>query len=305
MKNISILFFFIVNLHYVGAQSTSSVNWNAGGTYYENNTTQIADLDQLKDGYTVNLPHTWNQWDALDITPGYRRDASWYIKTLDQKISKNQRYFLYFEAANKEAEIYVNGQLAGRHVGGYVGFEIELTKYLRKKNNQIAVRVDNGFNPDIIPSEKADFFIYGGLIRDVYLESRPLSFVKNIQISTPEVNQTQAQTRVALRIEQHKQEALKYYAELVDPSGKIIHKTTPVDVNSSQLTFDFDLVNSPELWSTTNPNLYQVKVSLTKNNNQLIHQKQVSFGYRWYRFDDHGAFYLNGARLKIRGTHRH
>ncbi len=286
------------------AQTSSSVNWNSDWTYFENNTSDWEDVSQLQDGQAINLPHSWNQWDALDITPGYRRDASWYVKQLDLKIQKKQRYFLYFEGANKVAEVYVNGQLAGSHVGGYVGFEIELTPFLKKKKNQIAVRVDNGYNPNIIPSEKADFFIYGGLTRDVFLETRPNSFIDKIQVSTPQVSKTQAQTSVSITLNQKNQESVSYYVELVDPQGKVVQKTASEVITTTPVSFDLDQVDAPQLWSPASPNLYQVKISLTQND-QVIHQKQVTFGYRWYRFDPNGAFYLNGERLKIRGTHRH
>lgn len=304
VKNILLPFLLLFSLKLVQAQTTSSINWNSDWTYYENNTVNWEDLTNLADGQLINLPHSWNQWDALDITPGYRRDASWYVKQLDLKIQKKQRYFLYFEGANKVAEVYVNGQLAGGHIGGYLGFEIELTPFLKKKNNQIAVRVDNGYNPDVIPSEKADFFIYGGLTRDVFLEMRPMSFIDQVQVSTPQVNKLEAQTKVSLTIKQEDNEALSYFAELIDPAGKVVHKTVPQALNNTQLTFDLEKVTNPQLWSPASPNLYQLKVSLTKDG-VLLHQKQVSFGYRWFKFDDYGAFYLNGERLKIRGTHRH
>src|ERR1051326_6195383 len=45
----------------------------------------------------VNLPHTWNAQDAFDDTPGYRRGAGWYRKSLylDSAL-QGKRLFLYF-----------------------------------------------------------------------------------------------------------------------------------------------------------------------------------------------------------------
>ena len=68
------------------------------------------------------------------------------------------------------ADVYVNGRRAGGHVGGYLGFEIDITDFVDHENiNEVLVRVDNGIDRQIIPSQKADFVLYGGL-------TRPLQF---------------------------------------------------------------------------------------------------------------------------------
>jgi len=63
-------------------------------------------------------------------------------------------------------------------------------------------------------------------------------------------------------------------------------------------------LKNPKLWSTANPNLYQVKTQILYKDN-VVDEKIETIGYRWFRFDDYGAFYLNGERLLLRGTHRH
>ena len=50
-------------------------NFNEGWLYLEKNVPYISQLPQLEGWQPVNLPHTWNQWDATDNLPGYRRDA--------------------------------------------------------------------------------------------------------------------------------------------------------------------------------------------------------------------------------------
>ena len=150
---------------------------------------------------TVNLPHTWNRWDAVDNSPGYRRDVGWYSRTLHLRPGAQKRYLLYFEGANTKAEVYVNGQRAGGHVGGYVGWEVELTDLLDPGgDNRLDVRVDNGYDPDLIPSQKSDFFIYGGLIRDVWLREVPQTYLRGLQVSTPEVSGESATTTASIEV---------------------------------------------------------------------------------------------------------
>jgi beta-galactosidase len=97
----------------------------------------------------------------------------------------DQRQVLYFEGANMETDVYVNGQLAGRHVGGYVGFEVEITDYLESDDdNLLMVRVSNAYNPNLIPSQKSDFFIHGGITRDVWLKKLPDDYIQRVRIDT-------------------------------------------------------------------------------------------------------------------------
>ena len=54
---------------------------------------------------------------------------------------QNKTVRLHFEAVNYRAEIWVNGEAAGAHEGGYIGFELQIDDLLTKGENFIAVRV--------------------------------------------------------------------------------------------------------------------------------------------------------------------
>lgn len=54
-------------------------NWQ----YLEDNCATLKDLSATRiEWQPIDLPHTWNAFDATDMTPGYRRDISWYKKVL-------------------------------------------------------------------------------------------------------------------------------------------------------------------------------------------------------------------------------
>ena len=277
-------------------------NINAGWQYLENNTTQLAQATAATDWQPVDLPHTWNQWDAMDASPGYRRDGGWYQKELTISGPTDARYHLYFEGANISTVVYVNGQRAGEHVGGYVGFEIDITDFVRlEEANTISVRVDNGYNRDVIPSQKADFFIYGGITRDLWLNVLPKHHLQQVHVSTPEVSESVATTAVAIAlpdtVADHTIE-LTLYA----PDGReVVSEQLQADALDGPVSLP---AISPELWSPERPALYRLRVRLL-DGEALLDERTETFGYRYYRFEPHGAFYLNGERLLLRGTHRH
>ncbi len=300
-----VIFIFLILRITAFAQERTVQNLNAGWLYFENNTASVQAVSLASPGTAIDLPHTWNQWDATDLAPGYRRDASWYVKKLDLKIDPAKRYVLYFEGANITTEVYVNRQLAGRHVGGYVGFEMELTDFLKTGGeNEIAVRVDNGYNPDVIPSQKADFFIYGGITRDVWLKILPKEFIQNVHVKTKNVSREQADTELEVELNSITFSELQVEAEVYSPAGERVLRSKTVDCNSGKVAVQLPALSGPMLWSTRSPHLYEVKVFLKKNG-KTVDVLSEKFGYRWFDFEPHGAFFLNGEKLKLRGTHRH
>lgn len=82
-------------------------------------------------GEMVDLPHTWNAVDGQDGGNDYYRGKCWYVKRLPQmKLERDEQLWLEFRGVAMMAEVYVNGQLAGSHDGGYSTFRVNLTPWL-------------------------------------------------------------------------------------------------------------------------------------------------------------------------------
>ncbi len=279
-------------------------NWN----YLEENEIDIEALDAYQSWQSINLPHTWNQWDVMDAAPGYRRDASWYQKTMVMEGEIKCQYRIYFEGANITSDVYVNGSHVGQHIGGYLGFEFDITRWVRPgEENTISVRVDNSYNRDIIPSQKADFFIYGGITRDVWLKILPEINLSQVFITTDSVSQDAALISLNLDIENAQLLSTDHSikSQIIDADGKIISELIiPAENYSADKSYTYPKVTNPQLWSPDDPYLYQVETSLVKDN-QSVDKTQNQMGLRWYHFEPYGAFYLNGKRLLLRGSHRH
>jgi len=283
-------------------------NLNAGWMYLEDNTPELTEAQASNSWEKTDLPHTWNQWDAMDPLPGYRRDASWYQKEITISGDADADYLLYFEGANITTEVYVNGKKAGGHVGGYVGFEVDITDFVQMgQKNTLSIRVDNSYNPNVVPSQKADFFIYGGITRDLWLKVLPKTHLADVRVSTPVVTKEEATTTVMVDFPEGvsltANHALSY--KLTAPNGKTV---AAARINGSEWTKGGSValppVKNPALWSTEAPNLYTLQVQLL-DGKTVVDEMTEAIGYRFYRFEPYGAFFLNGERLLLRGTHRH
>ena len=285
-------------------------NINSDWLYLEDN---IADVNKLqttsKSWQRINLPHTWNSFDNIDAEPGYRRDAGWYKKEIYiPKLNYDQKVFLYFEGSNITTSVYVNNKYAGGHAGGYVGFEVDITPFITEGiRNKIKIRVDNSYNPDIIPSQKSDFCIYGGIIRNLWLKVLPGNYIKGFHVSFSNVSKASAQTSIETKLICNNKIDAVLMAKLIDPKGKLVEEVkTKKDLikGKNEVILNFPDIKNPELWSPDSPNLYRVELIL-ENDKELIDSTSDAIGYRWFEFKDHGPFYLNGKKLLIKGTCRH
>jgi len=286
-----------------------TVNINEDWQYLESNTQDFELAMQSEYWEEIKLPHTWNKWDAIDMVPGYRRDASWYKKTLEIEKDPGALYKLYFEGVNITSSIFVNGQHAHTHKGGYVGFEVDITPYLKEDNpsTEITIRVDNGYNPHIIPSQKADFFIYGGITRDVWLKTVPKINIDQVLITTPKVTWERAIVEAKIEIEnKFFCDNCRIVSQIISPDGKkvLFEKSEEFKDDRSTYEMKFKNIGDPLLWSPSSPNLYTLKTFILSGSN-TIHENTNRFGLRFYEFKENGPFYLNGERLLLRGTHRH
>jgi beta-glucuronidase len=128
---------------------------------------------------TLNVPGDWNSQDDKLF---YYEGSVWYRKKFDvTKSAPDHRLFIYFGAANYEADVYFNGKKLGNHIGGFTPFAYEITKLAKEENNSLVVRVNNNRRADGVPTVNTDWWNYGGLTRDVLLVETPATFISNFR----------------------------------------------------------------------------------------------------------------------------
>ena len=129
---------------------------------------------------TLDVPGDWNSQDQKLF---YYEGSVWYRTRFDaNKSAPDHRLFVYFGAANYEADVYLNGQKLGKHIGGFTPFAYEITKLAKEKNNSLVVRVNNQRHADGVPTLNTDWWNYGGLTRDVLLVETPATFISNFRM---------------------------------------------------------------------------------------------------------------------------
>jgi beta-glucuronidase len=122
----------------------------------------------------MNIPADWN---GSDLTLTWFEGLVWFRKVLDLEAVESGRRFLHIGAANYRALVYVNGQKAGEHEGGFTPFAFDVTSLLKEGRNSIVIGVDATHTNDSVPTPITDWKTYGGLTRPVHLVTVPDTWV--------------------------------------------------------------------------------------------------------------------------------
>lgn len=298
--------------------SRNSVAFNSGWFFHQGD---LAEAASENTNYThwqaVLLPHTWNDKDVLaDNKRGYYRGVGWYKRAFNLSPDSAKRYFLRFEGVNQECEVYVNGQLAGSHIGGYTAFHVDITAFLNRSKKQIiAIKVDNSFNENI-PPLTADFTFFEGIYRPIHLVTTDRQVfsmndhgASGVYIATPQVNAHEATVQITYHLSNYEKKPRKVALSthikgrnqsLYTGSRDILlapEKDTIVQVIAEGIS-DF------ELWSPDSPNMYYVESRLSTDGKELDFVTEP-LGFRWFRFDADEGFFLNDKPVKLMGANRH
>ncbi|HYG41153.1 MAG TPA: glycoside hydrolase family 2 TIM barrel-domain containing protein [Cytophagales bacterium] len=323
------LFFFSISLvlllciaNTAFAQSRTKISINDLWQFHKGDIEGFPLQDNKVEWQLLSLPHTWNAEDTHDDVPGYYRDNAWYRKNISISPSlRDREVFLYFEGANQETEVFINGQKAGVHIGGYTRFCIPISKYLKFAEsgngiNEIAIKVTNRFNEDI-PTLTADFTFFGGIYRDVYLIStNPVHFdlsdhaSNGIYITTPAVTEENASVHIKGKFVNNGKAKgkVKVISTIWNADKQKVSEVQSLfRLKPDKIAFEQDIksIVDPKLWSPENPYLYTVTTQLVDQTGQILDEVNNPLGFRWFRFDAKEGFFLNGKHYKLIGASRH
>jgi hypothetical protein len=254
---------------------------------------------------TLDLPHDWSVEGTLSPSlascTGYLPGGiGWYRKTIHIPSEKQQeKIYLYFEGVYNRSEVFVNGQSVGKRPNGYISFMYDVTPFVRfGEPNTIAVRVDHSLSAD------SRWYTGSGIYRDVWLVTAGQIHIAQwgVFCYTKSVDNRKAVLTVETEIENAtgNKVDLTVVQQLLTNDGKEVAKSTK-KTNSGNKVLQELTVTNPLLWSTQQPNLYQLKTTLLQNG-KTIDETTATIGIRTFTFDPDKGFALNGQWMKMKGV---
>ena len=230
--------------------------------------------------------------------------------------------FLRFEGVMSAFYVWVNGHMVGYSQGSMEPSEFNVTPYIKKGENQIAIEVYKYSDGSYL--EDQDFWRFGGIHRDVLLYHTP-----NVRLRDVAVRTTPADKQWTLAINPqfsvyHGETGEGYclVATLLDGSSTVCcdsvatdevldlqHKAARMNEWYPQRGYrKFNRmeikVDNPRLWSAEHPNLYTLMLELKDLDGKTVENTEFKVGFRDIRIKG-GQLLINGKPIKIRGVNRH
>ena len=180
MKHLKLLLLVLLaasNLH-MQAIDRKKMNFNAGWRLTVGDITKASEYDFDDSRWQqVTLPYAFNgdeafRKDIVDLTD----TIVWYRKTFQMDEVSNRKVFIEFEGVRQGADFYLNGQHLGYSENGVMASGYDLTPYIKKGKNVIAVRCDNSwqyrsrqYDSRYQWNDRNFNANYGGIPKNVYL----------------------------------------------------------------------------------------------------------------------------------------
>ena len=237
------------------------------------------------------------------ITP---EDKMWYRKKfIIPSEWKGKRILLNFEAVDHDTNVWVNDIFVGSHKGGFDRFSFDITTFLNVRGNQtIEISVKDGTNlsPQLRGKQhfKPSGIVYtpvSGIWQTVWLEA-----VSN-EAYLDEVKITTDIDKGTVKITPFGHEALRSSYKVKASIYKNKLKIAEGSVSTNKL---IELkIREPKLWSPDNPNIYDLKLTLTNPKGKIIDQVNSYFGMRKISLGNHKGvkyLFLNNKPLFHYGT---
>ncbi len=271
----------------------------------------------------VIIPHTANL-EPLIVNNQWQ-GTSWYRKWLNfNEQQKNQKHFLYFEAAMQQTTVFFNGQKLAVHDGGYLPFLVDITGHIDFESpNLLAIKLvntDDSLVPPGKPLKSLDFNMYGGIYRPVKLISTSKTYITHamqsgtleaggVLVQFDSISSTHANLNVQVQVANDfgKNKVIRIEQTLRNAEHESVAHAVSDEIilpASNRLESQLKLsVDSPILWSPTNPYLYQLETEIFEGGLLLDHVV-TAIGIRELQLTENG-FFLNGKKTFLRGTNRH
>ncbi|PCH70224.1 MAG: beta-galactosidase [Bacteroidales bacterium] len=219
-----------------------------------------------------------------------------------------RRVVMHFEAGTSAMYIWVNGEKVGYSQVTKSPVEFDITKYVRKGTNNLAVEVYRWSDGSYL--EDQDFWRLSGIDRDVYLIStdqvRIDDFFAKAGLDKAYKNGTFS---LDLTVRNYKTKAASgsLQISIFDASNKPVYKTKKSWKAGAEETVTVSAsthVKNAKQWSAETPNLYQLLLSLYDSNGKLIESTSQKIGFRTVELKN-SQLLVNGKAVLVKGVNLH
>ena len=262
--------------------------------------------DGLSETIDMPVPASFNDF----FTDKESRDYTgtfWYQTEFYAKEEADSDILLRFGSATHHAEVFVNGVSVGEHRGGFLPFELNVSKAVKfNAKNIVVVKMNNILSRTTLPAGVTetlvsgrritkpffDFFNYAGLQRSVHLVTVPKTRILDFDL-TYELADNQA--FIDYKITTSDNAAGQISVELYDEDDQLV---TEASGSEGKLT-----VNDPTLWKVLDSYLYRFVIKV-QDGDAIIDEYEQAIGIRSVEIQGEKIL-INGEETYLKGYGKH
>nr|WP_241774328.1 glycoside hydrolase family 2 TIM barrel-domain containing protein [Flavobacterium sp. Root935] len=233
---------------------------------------------------------------------------------------KDMTITLHFGAVSSGFQVWLNGEFLGYGEDSFLPSEFDITPYLKEGENVVSVQVIRWADGSYL--EDQDHWRMSGIQREVFIMAEPKLRIQDFFVQTKLDKQyTDAIFKLRPKVENLTGEKVKDYTmnvQLYDANNQPIFKEPlqrPVIdlINESyprldNVRFGFfqETIKNPKKWSSEEPNLYTMVISIKDKNGTITEAKSCKVGFRSIEFSkENGKMLINGKETYVYGVNRH
>ncbi len=217
---------------------------------------------------------------------------------------KGKEIFLHFGAVSSAFYVWVNEQLVGYSQDSKTPAEFNITKYLKKGNNSLAVEVYRWCDGSYL--EDQDFWRLSGIQRNVFLHARPQTYIRDYFAVADLVNDYK-DGHLSLSVELNSNSNQKCFVEasLYDDGKEIFSESKEVQSAGNNVEIKFEKsFTGIKRWSAETPDLYSLVITLKDTDGTILESISSKIGFRKVEIKN-SQLHVNGVALYLKGTNLH
>ena len=279
-------------------------------------------VDDWRQGVMRTPPQTWTTYE-------YRNEVGSYIRYFEvPREWKGREVYIDFDGVDSFFYLWINGKYVGFSKNSRNAASFNISKYLKKGQNKLAVEVYRNSDGSFLESQ--DMFRLPGIFRTVALRSTPKVQIRNLNVLTDTDNLSDWQLKVTAEVRNLGKKEAKDYRLQYAIYKNILYKDDAQKVDALQATTEVQAVapnaiekvsaaidvKQPDMWSAEAPNRYVLVAQLVDKKGKVIEAASTYFGFRKVEIKDTKAeddsfgnagryFYVNGKPIKLKGVNRH
>lgn len=219
---------------------------------------------------------------------------------------KDKEIILHFGSISGYAKVFLNGKEVGMTKASKTPAEFNITSFLKKGQNLIAVQVFRWHDGSYL--EDQDFWRLSGLERDVYLQAMPKTTVWDYFVKSDLDNQYKNGVfNMDITLKHFENNTIKnpsVKVELFDKEGKTVYsESKKVNAKEEKISFSGTIENVKQ-WNAESPNLYRYTITILDSKGKTLEIIAKRTGFRKVEIKN-AQLLVNGKAVMVKGVNIH